>query len=380
MNFTVLTPPVIRFGRGCIADLGRETSRMGNRALLVTGRRFLKETGILDRVLEILEQAGVATTLFDGVSPEPVVDMAEEAREHLCREKCNVVIGIGGGSVLDTAKSVAALAGAPGAMAEYLAGRQVEGPSLPWVAVPTTAGTGSEATPAAVFTDPARHAKTSMRGREFMAAAALVDPELMAFAPASITAYSGMDALTQAIESLSSRFATPLTRPLSLQAAELVIRHLPRAVASGRDMEARENMALGSLMAGMALANARLGAVHGLAHPVGHRCRQPHGLVCAVLLPAVMDFNLPAAAGDYALLADRLGLPGRDDTEKARALLEQVRDLNHRLGIPSRLGDLGLKEEDIPALAQQALPSGSTRANPREVSLEDLMTILHRAM
>lgn len=380
MDFTFLTPPVIRFGRGCISELGKETAKLGNRALLVTGRNFLKQSRILDKLMKILEQAAVTTVIYDGVSPEPLVDMAEEARELLRRERCNVVIGAGGGSALDTAKSVAALAGAPGRVAEYLAGRKVDGAALPWVAVPTTAGTGSEATPAAVFTDPARNVKTSMRGREFMAAAALVDPELTVFAPPRITAHSGMDALTQAIESLTSRFATPLTKPLSLQAAKLIITHLPRAVENGHNIEARENLALGSLMAGIALANARLGAVHGLAHPVGHRCHKPHGLVCAVLLPPVMDFNLPEAARDYAILAQRLALPGENETEKARALVRLVRDLNQRLGIPSRLGALGLKEEDIPALAAQALSSGSTRANPRPVSREELAHILRDAL
>ncbi|RKO67585.1 iron-containing alcohol dehydrogenase family protein [Desulfofundulus salinus] len=380
MDFTFLTPPLVRFGRGCITELGKETKRLGNRALLVTGRSFLKQSGILDRLLGILEEAGVSTVIYDGVSPEPLVDMAEEARELLYREGCNVVIGAGGGSALDTAKSVAALAGAPGRVAEYLNGKRIDGAALPWVAVPTTAGTGSEATPTAVFTDPARDVKTSMRGRQFMAAAVLVDPELTLTAPPHITAHSGMDALTQAIESLTSRFATPLTKSLSLQAAELIISCLPRAVENGQDIEARENLALGSLMAGIALANARLGVVHGLAHPVGHRCQRAHGLVCAVLLPPVMEFNLPVAAGDYALLARRLDLPGDNDTEKARALVTLVRNLNQRLGIPSRLKALGLKADDIPVMAEQALPSGSTKANPRPVSREDLEGILDNAL
>lgn len=380
MNFSFFVPPVIRFGRGCLKEVGKETARLGSRALLVVGQGFLRQSGLLEKILGLLSRAGVDVVLFEGVSSEPSVEVAEEAREFLRREKCDVVVGVGGGSVLDTAKTAAALAAAPGRVADYLGGGEVDSQPLPWIAVPTTAGTGSEATPAAVFSDHRRGIKTSIRGRGFMASVALVDPELTLSAPSHLTAYSGMDALTQALESLTSRLATPLTRPLSLQAAELIVHNLPRAMENGRDIAAREGLSLGSLMAGMALANARLGAVHGLAHPLGYRCKIPHGLACAALLVPVMEFNLSAAAKEYALLAERLGLSGREETEKARALVELVRQLNRRLGIPSRLRDLGLGPEDVPDLARQALASGSTKANPRAVTKEDLEGILYRAL
>ncbi len=378
MLFDFLVPQRIIFGPGTTGRLGEEAGRLGRKLLLVTGRRALEASGMLDRILNPLSAAQLEVTIFNEVAPEPTLEVVEAGLEKARRANVDLIIGVGGGSVLDVAKAVAGLYPAGGPAKEYFEGRPVEKQGIPWLAVPTTAGSGSEATRNAVLIDPDTSRKQSIRSDYWIAAAAIVDPVLTMSMPPSLTAITGMDALTHALEAYTSRWSHPLTSALALEAAVLLCRNLYAAYSRGSNREAREKVALGSLLAGIALNNARLGAVHGLAHPVGARYHIQHGLVCAILLPYVMEYNLVFVEEKFAAIARALKIvpPETSSNVAARRLLSFVLRLRERLNIPAKLKDVGLRPDDLSFLAEAALPSGSLAANPRAAGFSDLMELL----
>lgn len=376
--FDILVPARIIFGSGTAGRLGEETLRYGQRALLVTGKKSLVEGGGIDRIYPPLRAAGVEVIHFSGVDPEPTVKEVDDGRELVRKEAVNVVIGVGGGSALDVAKAVAGLAREEGETIDYFNGRPITRPGIPFVAVPTTAGSGAEVTKNSVLVDPDTRRKQSIRSDLWMARSVIVDPILTFTAPRRVTAHSGMDAFTHALESFTSRFSNPVTEALSWQAILLIARNIYTAFSKGHDKEARENMALGSLMAGMAFNNSRLGAVHGLAHPIGVKYGLPHGLVCAILLPYVIRFNLGLCEQKYARVARELGVcpASAPDAEAAASLVKFVSQLIKRLEIPAKLGEVGLAREDIPELVRSSLESASLAANPRAANYHDLTALL----
>lgn len=366
MNATFSTAGRIITGCGALGQLAVNVSELGRVALLVTGRHAMRRTGVADRATVELETAGCRVAVFDQVPPEPTTCCVDEGRTIFRESGCDVVVGIGGGSVIDVAKAIGGLACAEATTATYFSGRALPDRGAPVVAVPTTAGTGAEVTFNSVLVDPTVPVKQSIRGDVLLPRVAIVDPELTVSMPPEITARSGMDALTQAIEGYWSIGATPITDALAIQAIELIGGNLLRAYQAGNDLSAREAMAYGSLMAGMCFANARLGAVHGLAHPLGVRYRIAHGEVCAILLPHVMRLNRPAAAAKY----DRISrIVGGDAADFAADLLV-------RLGLPTTLKHVGLRRADFDGIVAESMPSGSLKANPKKVAEDDLIAIL----
>lgn len=369
------SPPRILFGWGRAADLPAEAARVGRRPLLVCGRS-LRAAGALEPLLEGLRGAGLTPSLHEGVPPEP--DLAALQAVMDAAGDADSVIAVGGGSVLDVAKGAAALAGTGATARDYFAGRPVPETGRPLIALPTTSGTGSEVTWVSVLVEKETRRKASIRGPGMMPALALLDPQLTVSCPAQVTAHSGMDAFVQAVEAFTSRGANPLTDALAFDAARLTARWVETAVREPANREAREAMALGSMMAGMALNTSRLGLVHGLAHPVGAVTGAAHGLLCGLLLPPVLRFNREAAAEKYARLAIALGLarPGPPTPGHTEALIAFTEDLLARLGIPARLGEVGVDGADLEWVARETLPSGSTQANPRPVSLDEARAVL----
>ncbi|KPJ52204.1 MAG: hypothetical protein AMS16_06715 [Planctomycetes bacterium DG_58] len=366
MPHSILMPSRLIVGPGGLAELGKHVAALGQRALLVTGKKSLRESGTTDRILETLSAEGVKTDLFEGVEPEPSCETCDLVRDARKSASCDVVIGAGGGSVLDAAKVAAGLAGEVHPTLDFWNGRKPEQPGVPFVAVPTTSGTGAEATKNGVITNPKIPAKKSIRDDSFVAKLVVLDPRLTLTLPPRVTACSGMDALVQAVESFTSIHASPVTDAWSFEAVRLLTDSVRKAYRDGADLAARTDAAYGSLLAGLALANARLGLVHGLAHPLGARYHIPHGLVCAVLLPPVMRFNRESCREKYARLDH---LMGRD----AVAFVEQ---LLHELDIPLDLNAFKVKPEDVPLLVQESLPSGSLQANPRKATPEACAGIL----
>jgi len=372
MTFTLLTPPRVVFGRGVFARLGQEAAPLGRVALVVTGRSAARASGSLESALRSLSAAGVQAHVFDSVEHDPSLETVDNGLAVARETRSEVVVGLGGGSAIDAAKAIAALAPAPCGVAPFFSGgREVSAPGLPFVAIPTTAGTGAEMTRNSVLTDTAAQEKKSLRSPHMVARVALVDPDLTLACPPDLTAHSGMDALTQAVECFISKAATPVSDALALPAAGVLFKNLAPAVRDGQNADLRAAVALGSMMSGLAFASAGLGAVHGLAHPIGAQLGLAHGLVCACLLAPVMEFNAQACPGKMAALAAEFGLASAGDVPGA------LRSLAAETGIPASLARFGLDESRFPAIIAQCR-SGSMAANPRPVSDEEAANLLRR--
>lgn len=353
-------------GVGCVSSVGERAAALGKRALLVTGRAAMRRSGATERVLSLLKAAGVEALAFEQVEHDPDATTVDAGRA-ACREGgCHLVVGLGGGSALDAAKAIAALVNGREPTADFVLGRPIVQPGLPFIAVPTTSGTGAEVTKNAVISVRAARLKQSIRAECMMPAVAIVDPELTLSCPPQVTAAAGMDALVQAIEAFTSLNATPLTDALAFDAACRLLRWLPVAWEQGGNLQAREQCAYASLMAGMALANARLGAVHGIAHPLGARYGLEHGVVCALLMPHVMRLNRGHVGDKY----DRLSAAAGGD------IIEVVDGLVRRFGLHRALDGVAIPCEDFAAIARESMPSGSLKANPRKFTEADVVAVL----
>jgi alcohol dehydrogenase class IV len=380
-TFEFATASRIVFGDGCAASVPGWTATFGSTALVVTGR----EPARAEWLVEALRRQGsrVALLCVDG---EPDLACVSSGADLARRRFADVVVGIGGGSALDAAKAIAALATNAGDPLDYLevvgSGRALARAPLPVIAVPTTAGTGSEVTRNAVITVPDRRVKASLRSPAMLPRLAVVDPRLTLELPPPITASTGLDALTQLIEPFLSARANAMTDALCRDGIGRAARSLERACRDGHDAAARADMSLASLFGGLALANAGLGAVHGLAAPIGGMFHAPHGAVCAALLPHVMAANVEAlrsraAAGPALARAAETGrlLTGRADAGAAVAWLTGVTE---RLGVP-RLGAFGVDAADLPAIAERAQRSSSMKGNPVALTTDELIAILRAA-
>lgn len=367
--FTLMYPTKIIFGRGVLKQLGGEVIFWSKRVLLVTGKSAMRKSGILDRVMGVMDAAKIEFSLFDRVEHDPSLETVDEGIKFLQNKRCELVVGLGGGSAMDAAKAIASLAKQPGTVWEYHAGKKVDREGLPFIAVPTTAGTGAEITNNSVLTDRKKIIKKSIRSPLMIAKVALVDPELTFSLSPQITAYTGMDAFTHALESYVTRTSNPVTNSLALQAIEIIFHNLPQAVQNGQNIEARERMALGSLLSAMAFSNSGLGAVHGLAHPIGARFGVPHGLACAVLLPHVIGFNLKAKRDKFKQIAKKIGI------ERVEDLPSAIKRFLEKINLSLDFKDYGISETDFPIIIAESRSSSMSK-NPREVSDEDLREIL----
>jgi len=376
------TPTQVITGCGCLAETGHAVRGLGDHVLLVCGARSARASGLLDKTITTIEAEEVRVTVYDAVRGEAELPTVEEGIALARAKGCDVYVGLGGGSAMDTAKAIAGLVSLPGKVWEYHAGRKLHGPAQPLLTIPTTAGTGAEVTKNAVLLDPRQQVKQSIRDDSWFARVALVDPELTVSMPPETTASSGADALCQAIESYTSLGASPITDALASEAIARIGNNLVRAYKDGHDLQAREAVAMGSLMAGMAMASARLGGVHGMAHPLGAYYHIPHGTVCGLLLPYTMAYNLPAAGAKYARVATLMGLDtqrlGVD--EAAHLAVEHVRDTMEAIGIPLHLGIFGVRADQLDPIIEGSLPSGSLKHNPRTLGAEDVRNILLSAM
>jgi alcohol dehydrogenase class IV len=383
MNFEFCTSGRILFGCGVFHKTGAAAAALGREYLVVAGGASVRASGALDRLLAQLKAEGLGAAVFQGVTGEPAPEMVEAA---VCAapQHCDGVIALGGGSVIDTAKAAAALLTNGGALVDYLegvgTGKKLTADPLPVIAIPTTAGTGSEATKNAVISSEVQRFKKSIRHEKMIPAAAIVDPELTLTLPPDQTAYSGMDALTQLIEAYVTKKANPMTDALCLKGIRMAAASLKRAYDDGQDLQAREGMALAALFSGICLANAGLGAAHGIAAALGCFYGVPHGKACAVLLPHVMAENQSAALGRFSDIGCALtGRDWGDEGLNGRAAIDGVRALNANLGIPETLKDVPFHFADLPALAE-ASQGNSLRGNPKVFSQDELIRLIRRVL
>ena len=388
----------IVFGSGAVERLGPIASGMGHMALVVTNAEPAGSGGATDAVTRELVEHGVNCAIFVQ-GREPTVDdvdaALETARQALGPRggRCDIVVGLGGGSAIDCAKAVAALMTNGGAALDYMEvvgkGLKVRRPSAPWIAVPTTSGTGAEVTRNAVIACPERNFKASIRGEHLLARAAVVDPKLGLGVPPAVTAWAGMDALCQLIESYTSTGAQPITDALAAEGIPRAARSLERAVRNGSDLHAREDMALAALLSGITLTNAGLGAVHGFAAPMGANFPAPHGAICAALLPGVLAANVRAlrAADPHHPVLARYAAVGRLLTNRPRlgdraapdAAVRFVADLAASIGI-GPLSNFGVTIDRASEMVALAKKASSMRYNPVELSDEALMGVLTEAI
>lgn len=358
-------------------------ARNFRKALLVTDKDLVK-FGVAVKVTELLEKGGIEYELFCDIKQNPTVRNVNDALAAFDKAGADVIVALGGGSAIDTAKAVGIISANP----EFRDVVSLEGvapttkKSTPVIALPTTAGTAAEVTINYVITDEKNVKKMVCVDPKDIPVVAIVDAELMASMPKGLTAATGMDALTHAIEGYITKGAWTLTDMFELKAIELIAKYLPAAVENGGDMDARNGMAVAQYIAGMGFSNVGLGLVHGMAHPLGAYYDIPHGVANAMLLPVVMQYNMESSIGKYADIAAALGVDteGMDEKQKAQAAVDAVKALAVRVGIPEKLSALGVKEEGIPALAESALADVCTPGNPKDTCIEDIEALYRKIL
>lgn len=383
MKFEFATASRIIFGQGTVKEVAPMASKMGNCALLVTGRNVERAGPLAGS----LKNAGMKIVTFS-VSDEPTIELTIEGVELARQNASDIVIGMGGGSVIDTAKAIAALLTNSGDIIDYLEvigrGKPLSRPSAPCIAIPTTAGTGAEVTKNAVLTSQEHKVKVSLRSPTMLPDLAIVDPELTYSMPPSLTASTGLDALTQVLEPFVSVKSNPLTDAICIEGLKRAARSLHRAFKDGSDTRAREDMAIVSLFGGLTLANSKLGAVHGIAGPMGGMFPVPHGVICARLLPFVVEVNVRALqrhnSQQYLLRYDQVAqvLTGKSNA-KAEEGIARIHDLCDALDIPG-LSDFGITEDHFPDLIARSKKASSMKGNPVNLTDEELTEILQKAV
>lgn len=384
MKFEFATANRIIFGPKSVGSIGELAAPMGRCALLICGssKRGVKQ------LQEHLDRQRIKGIVYSVIG-EPTLETIEEGVQLVRSNNCDLIIGFGGGSVIDSGKAIAAMANNSGELLDYLEvvgkGQSLSQPSMPYIAIPTTAGTGAEVTKNAVISSKEHKVKVSLRSPLILPRVVVVDPELTCSMPPSITASTGLDALTQVLEPYVSSFANPITDAFCREGLERAGRSLRRAYDCGGDLKAREDMAVTSLLGGLALANAKLGAVHGFAGVLGGMYNIPHGMVCGALLPHVISVNVQAllnrestnqALKRYNEIA---ALLTGNSNSSASHVVSWINELCRHLSLPG-LGEFGLTEKDFPIVIEKAGHSSSMKGNPIELTKEEMYEILQKAL
>lgn len=382
MSTTFFLPPVNIIGKNALQDAISHIQGHGLKHGLIVTDSFLSKNGVVKKIADMLDQQGIKTNVFDGTHPNPTVTNVNDGLKILKENNCDFVISLGGGSPHDCAKGIALLATNGGEIKNYEGIDKSDKPQLPLIAINTTAGTASEITRFCIITDETRHVKMAIITPHVTPILSVNDPALMAGMPPGLTAATGMDALTHAVEAYVSTAATPITDACALKAVTLIEENLRNAVKNGQDMQARENMAYAELLAGMAFNNASLGYVHAMAHQLGGFYGLPHGVCNAVLLPHVQEYNLPKCAARLKDIAKAMNIDvsSMNDEEGAKACIAAIRSLSKDINIPANLTELKVQEKDIPTLTANALKDACALTNPRQGNAEEVVAIFKSAM
>ncbi len=375
-------PSVNIFGRGSVNEAGERLKNLGCKKTLIVTDEGLFKLGVAENIANIIKNAGLEVSIFPKAEPNPTDKNVEEGLAAYRGENCDSIVSVGGGSSHDAAKAIGLVAANGGSIHDYEGVDRSEKPMVPLVAINTTAGTASEMTKFTIITDTSRKIKMAIVDKHVTPMLSINDADLMVKMPPGLTAATGLDALTHAVEAYVSTAATPITDACAIKAMQIIPTYLPRAVANGEDIEAREQMVYAQFLAGMAFNNASLGYVHAIAHQFGGFYNFPHGVCNAILLPHVCRFNLVARADRFADIAAALGenvagLSTREAAEKAITAIERLAvDLN----IPAGFKQMGAKEEDIETLAKNAMNDATALTNPRKATLEQVAQIIREAM
>lgn len=380
-DFSFKIPQNIEFGIGSLHKLPEILEKIGSEHVFLISDRGLEGIGVVKKITDIITAAGIKCTAYLDVNPNPTVTTVDQATAGYQSCGATSIVALGGGSPMDVAKAVGVLVNFGGRITDYEGMHKVPGPIVPMIAIPTTAGTGSEVTASAVITDEDRNYKLTVFSYEILPQYAVLDPELIMTAPASIAAACGVDALIHAMEAYISTNASPFSDAMAEKAMALIGANLRRFVANRTDVEAACAMMAGCNFAGIAFAWARLGNVHAMSHPVSAYFHVAHGVANAILLPTVIEYNALADHGRYEVIYNyiREGNGGTNDF-KPQMLVDEIRKLNADLGIPESLSAVGVKAELIETMAADAMKSGNIAVNPRRSNVNDLIELYKKAL
>jgi alcohol dehydrogenase class IV len=367
----------LRFQSGGIQAVAEEVKAIGGRRVLLVTDPGVKSSGLLDRAVKPLEKDGIPYITYSEVEPNPSLEVVEKGFALLKQESCDCLVALGGGSSIDTAKAIGVLATHPGPLFTYEGANKIPNPILPLLAIPTTAGTGSEVTGGAVITDKTRNYKAAFRSAYLVPQVALLDAELLLTLPPSVLAATGMDAFTHAYEAFVSPVTNPLPQALAYESMRLIGQHLRRFYANPSNLEAAEAMMIASTMAGIAFFNGRVGVIHAMSHPLGGHFNVPHGLANAILLPYCMDFTRMAVPELFCRIAEAMdeNVRGMSLEAASKKAVEAVRSLLADLNIPKSLREVGAKREAIDVLTRDAVTTGIHLTTPRKVGAEDIKAL-----
>ncbi|MGL4251585.1 MAG: L-threonine dehydrogenase [Aeromonas sp.] len=381
-TFKFYIPAINLMGAGCLQEAAADIKGYGYRKALIVTDKILNQIGVVAKLTTLLAEHGIETTVFDETKPNPTTSNVDAGLAMIKTHGCDCVISLGGGSPHDCAKGIALVAANGGHIKDYEGVDRSARPQLPLIAINTTAGTASEMTRFCIITDEARHVKMAIIDKHVTPLMSVNDPELMLAKPASLTAATGMDALTHAIEAYVSTIATPVTDASAVMAIELIAKHLRTAVNHGDDLHAREQMAYAQFLAGMAFNNASLGYVHAMAHQLGGFYDLPHGVCNAVLLPHVQAYNARVSAARLKEVARYMGVDvsSMSDEQGAAAAIAAIKQLALDVKIPAGLEQLGVKSDDFDTLASNALKDAGGFTNPKQASHDEIVAIFRAAM
>ncbi|HEX2035506.1 MAG TPA: iron-containing alcohol dehydrogenase [Chloroflexota bacterium] len=385
---TFYNPTRVVYAEGAAGEIGPHAAKLGAKRVMVVSDPGVVRAGITKPVVDSVSAAGLEVQVYDAVEPDPRVEIVERALEAFKANDCDLLVAVGGGSAMDTAKATAILATNPGRLRAYEGWEKFQHPPAPLFAAPTTVGTASEVTPFLVITDAEAKFKFTIGSPIAAPRIAFLDPLLVLGLPSNVTAATGMDALTHAIESYTSLLSSPISEGLALHAIRLLATNIRAAVANSHNLAAMGAMLVGANVAGLAFSNTRLGNVHAMAHPLGAFWKIPHGVANALMLPHVMEFNAPACPRKMVDIALAMGEPPASlgignalvtEYDAALKAAAAVRRLESDIGIPARLSDLGVDRASIPDMAADAMKSANIAINPRKTTVNEIIGLFERA-
>ena len=379
-EFTFSVPQNIIVGKGSLAKLPEVAEKSGGKKAFIISGPHLNKMGIVQSCVDALKAKGIESSVFTETEGNPSVETVDKASAAYKESGADFIVALGGGSPMDVAKAVGVVARYGGSITEYEGADKVPGDIIPLIAVPTTAGTGSEVTAFSVITDHSRDYKLTVFSYKLIPSYAILDAKLLTTAPASVAAACGIDAMVHALEAYISTAASPFSDAMAEKALELIGANIRCYVANRGDIEAAENMLVGSLFAGIAFSWARLGDVHAMSHPVSAYFNVPHGVANAILLPMIVEYNMLADKGKYLNIYNYIAkLPAAPEEFTADMLVDELRDLNESLGIPAGLEEVGVTKDKFDAMADDAMKSGNIAVNPRSTTKKDVLALYEKA-
>lgn len=380
-EFSFSIPQDIVVGKGSLAKLPEIAKKLGGTHGFIISGPHLNKMGIVKSCADALENAGISVDTYTETEGNPSVETVDKAAAAFKESGADFIIALGGGSPMDVAKAVGVVAKYGGSITEYEGGGKVLGDIIPLIAIPTTAGTGSEVTAFSVITDHSRNYKLTVFSYKLIPSYAILDPELLTTAPVSVAAACGIDAMVHALEAYISKDASSFTDAMAEKALELIGKNIRKYVADRSDIQAAENMLMGSLFAGIAFSWARLGDVHAMSHPVSAFFNVPHGVANAILLPTIVEYNALADNGKYLKIYNYISrTPVLENEFEPLMLVELLKNLNAQLGIPASLSEVGVTADKFDAMADDAMKSGNIAVNPRSTTKKDVLSLYEKAL